>query len=302
MGSAYSLVCMLESLGSLALFITGLCRMDLWPPLWYVSLIFYFTHTFLNELLLTLKGWCCKHRIKVKPTYLADRAAIYQCLPIVYSPTYNIHAFGIEKLHPFDASKYKRVFEYITAENGCINLKLVKLHRPMLPSREFLQEIMSKTYLLSLNYTYYICKAVEMPIPLPGWLLRQRLLEPMQCASVGSVEAAMMALKHKWAINLGGGYHHATQCQGGGFCIYPDITMITHYLELWCGLKKFMIIDLDAHQGNGHERDHTNRLKYYIIDAYNHAIYPGDELAAQSIQDDLRVTRFTTDDEFCHMI
>lgn len=46
----------------------------------------------------------------------------------------------------------------------------------------------------------------------------------------------MMAVKHKWAINLGGGFHHATRSSGGGFCIYPDITFITHYLELWCGL------------------------------------------------------------------
>lgn len=106
---------------------------------------------------------------------------------------------------------------------------------------------MTNTYLFSLNYTYFVCKAVEMPIPVPGWLLRQRLLEPMQCASLGSVEAACMALKHRWAINLGGGFHHATTSQGGGFCIYPDITFITHYLELWHKVGKFMIIDLDAH-------------------------------------------------------
>jgi histone deacetylase 11 len=129
---------------------------------------------------------------------------------------------------------------------------------------------MSKKYLLSLNYTYFVCKAVEMPIPLPAWTLRLRLLEPMQCASLGSVEAACMALKHRWAINLCGGFHHATRCSGGGFCIYPDITFITHYLELWFKITKFMIIDLDAHQGNGHERDHQDREKYYIIDAYNH--------------------------------
>jgi hypothetical protein len=138
MGSFYSLVCMLESVGSLALFITGLCRMDLWPPLWYVSLIFYFTHTFINELLLTIKGFCCRSRVRVKPAYLQEGAPIYDCVPIVYSSSYNIHAFGIEKLHPFDASKYRRVFEDLTAVGGCLDLKLVKVHKPSLPSREFL--------------------------------------------------------------------------------------------------------------------------------------------------------------------
>ena len=30
-----------------------------------------------------------------------------------------------------------------------------------------------------------------------------------------------------------------------------------------------MIIDLDAHQGNGHERDYINNPNVYILDAYN---------------------------------
>ena len=54
-------------------------------------------------------------------------------------------------------------------------------------------------------------------------------------------------------------------------------------MEQWYKMKKFMIIDLDAHQGNGHERDHQNPLKYYIIDAYNFSIYPGDTFAEQFI-------------------
>ena len=41
-------------------------------------------------------------------------------------------------------------------------------------------------------------------------------------------------------------------------------------------LKRIMIIDLDAHQGNGHGRDHINRQDIYIVDAYNHRIYPHD--------------------------
>ena len=51
-------------------------------------------------------------------------------------------------------------------------------------------------------------------------------------------------------------------------------------MEQWYGTRRFLIIDLDAHQGNGHERDHMDKEKYYIIDAYNHRIYPGDDYAA----------------------
>jgi len=41
-----------------------------------------------------------------------------------------------------------------------------------------------------------------------------------------------------------------------------------------------MIIDLDAHQGNGHEKDFMGDQNTFIIDFYNHFIYPGDESAA----------------------
>jgi histone deacetylase 11 len=92
----------------------------------------------------------------------------------------------------------------------------------------------------------------------------------MCLGSVGSVDSAYLAMEKGWAINLSGGFHHARKDGGEGFCVYPDITMITHYLRKVYNLKKIMIVDLDAHQGNGHERDHLDDKDTYILDAYNH--------------------------------
>ena len=122
-----------------------------------------------------------------------------------------------------------------------------------------------------------------------------RLLEPMACASLGSVEAACIARHKGWAINLSGGFHHASRSNGEGFCIYPDITFVTYYLEMWHGLRKFLIVDLDAHQGNGHEKDHSDKSKYYILDAYNKHIFPGDTAAARNISYSIGVTRNHSD-------
>jgi histone deacetylase 11 len=89
-------------------------------------------------------------------------------------------------------------------------------------------------YQFWLNYSLYICKCLEVPLFfLPEFLLRWKVLEPMQLATQGSIDAAMLALKHRWAINLSGGYHHACCNTGGGFCIYPDITLMVHYLRKW---------------------------------------------------------------------
>ena len=69
-------------------------------------------------------------------------------------------------------------------------------------------------------------------------------------------------------------------------------------MEEWFNYRRFLIIDLDAHQGNGHKRDHRNKDKYYIIDAYNHQIYPGDQIAEPFISHDIVVHEQTNDQQF----
>ena len=49
-----------------------------------------------------------------------------------------------------------------------------------------------------------------------------------------------------------------------------------NYLE---GVSKVMIVDLDAHQGNGHERDFLHDPRVHILDCYNKWIYPNDHAA-----------------------
>ena len=112
------------------------------------------------------------------------------------------------------------------------------------------------------------------------------------------MDAACLALKHGWGINLSGGYHHATCSDGGGFCIYPDITFICHYLRKWHNVRRFLVIDLDAHQGNGHERDLGDDPEVHIVDAYNNYIYPGDYEAEQKIKTKIHVSHVDDDESY----
>ena len=78
-----------------------------------------------------------------------------------------------------------------------------------------------------------------------------------------SILAAEKALcEYGWSINLSGGYHHASARKGGGFCIYADISLIiVNLMKKYSNkLKKIMILDLDAHQGNGHGNDKANNI------------------------------------------
>ena len=106
--SFHAYVCMLEWLTCMTGFIYGLTATDEYPWLWLAGLVGIFAMPIINELVLCLKGRICKRKIMApSPEYQENLSS---CIPIVYSKGYNIHAFGVEKCHPFDASKYRRIF------------------------------------------------------------------------------------------------------------------------------------------------------------------------------------------------
>ena len=49
-------------------------------------------------------------------------------------------------------------------------------------------------------------------------------------------------------------------------------------------IKKVVIVDLDAHQGNGHGRDFMEDENVFILDMYNRNIYPHDGFAKKGIR------------------
>lgn len=61
-------------------------------------------------------GWINKNRSAVTPTNEIKQTQLYINVerdkwPIIYRNEYNVHFMGIEKLHPFDASKWKHIFK-----------------------------------------------------------------------------------------------------------------------------------------------------------------------------------------------
>jgi histone deacetylase 11 len=50
----------------------------------------------------------------------------------------------------------------------------------------------------------------------------------------GTVLAAGLAVLHGYAINLGGGMHHAYSTDGAGWCPYADITLAIRKIRCVC--------------------------------------------------------------------
>jgi histone deacetylase 11 len=171
-------------------------------------------------------------------------------VPLVYHPCYNITAFGLERIHPFDSRKYQRIHDALIARG----LRKAKdFARPGSISHGDLLNIHTPEYLRSLRRAESLAHILEVPIlrRLPGWLIDWRILRPMRYVTAGTIMACRLALEHGIAINIGGGYHHAAAGWGGGFCAYADIPLAAKILHDEGRVDKVMVVDLDAHQGNG---------------------------------------------------
>ena len=192
---------------------------------------------------------------------------------IVYHPGYNITAFGLERLHPFDSRKYRRIHDALISRGLRRSKGFV---RPSPVSRRDLLRIHTPEYLGSLRRPDALARILEVPIiaRLPGWVIDWRVLRPMRYATGGTILACRQALEHGVAINLGGGYHHAAAGWGGGFCVYADAPLAAKLLHDDGKVGKVMVVDLDAHQGNGTASIFQDWPWAAIFDLYERDIFP----------------------------
>ncbi|KAK9877651.1 hypothetical protein WA026_019321 [Henosepilachna vigintioctopunctata] len=164
----------------------------------------------------------------------------------------------------------------------------------------------SKSYLKKLKFSLYVAFIQEylMLCLVPNFVLQRFILKPLRFQTGGTILAGKLALERGWSINLGGGFHHCSARKGGGFCVYADITLLIHFLFKYYPdrVRKIMIIDLDAHQGNGHERDFKNNQNIYILDVYNKNIYPLDNEAKKSIRRKVELDFYTRDNEYLPLV
>jgi histone deacetylase 11 len=194
-------------------------------------------------------------------------------IPIVYSPRYNVTAWGLERLHPFDSRKYGRIRDALIARGLRRRGDFVT---PKPVSRNELLKVHSPPYLRSLQSSEVLAGILEVPqlSKLPGWVLNWRVLRPMRLAVGGTVLACRLALERGLAINLGGGFHHAGGEWGSGFCVYADIPLASWVLHDEKRVGKVLVVDLDAHQGNGTAHLFSRWPWAAILDLYENDLFP----------------------------
>lgn len=199
---------------------------------------------------------------------------------IVYHPDYN---FDIDDLCnspfsfidinlPINTHRYSGIYDILRS----YGVKSTQFKTPTLATLNDLLLVHTQDYLTKLNNSQEISCIFEYPAlsSIDIRNIQKYVINSMLLAVGGTVIGCQIAIDQGWAINLSGGYHHAKSSSGGGFCVYNDIAIAIKKIWQRKPETRVLIVDLDAHQGNGYSEIFLNDSRVYIFDVYNQHKYP----------------------------
>lgn len=205
-------------------------------------------------------------------------------IAILYRPEMKEYDFGPG--HPFRGNRFE-VFPKFLRENLAEddNYRIIKADPA---TNEDLLLICKQDYI---DFTREYYKAANLGLDYPGPFYRYHSLDNRPLGRPGKIEEAAHIVigQAKMACNLvqggtyqkavciGGGMHHAKPSYGEGFCLYNDVAFSTLYLRHQYQLERILILDTDAHAGNGTSEYFYADPGVLFIDLHQdpRTLYPG---------------------------
>ncbi len=209
---------------------------------------------------------------------------------VVYSNKLKNYDFGPG--HPFRGDRFENFMSYFRETLGEIE-KFEVVTNEGLASEEDLLLWHEKDYILAMQRASTGRKVSNLWRFLSGDNVNPRTrkfpLGMEQAARVivkNSILAGELVQEGKFekSVSIGGGLHHAKPRYGEGFCVYNDVAISVKHLIKKYGLDRIMILDTDAHAGNGTCEAFYSDPRVLFIDIHQEYIYPGtgyeDEIGA----------------------
>lgn len=274
-------------------------------------LLFLFLSTINSDLFSGIKiaKNAISNKLNARVAEIKLRSVIYNKAVFIYDSKYNMSFFGFEKLHSFDSKKYEKVYNSLIE----FGVSTDRFYKPRMVTDQELLTVHTEEYLDSLKSTKKVLQIAELwpnKIALkaickciPNGSLQKRIIDPMRRATAGTATAARIAFdKKKNCVNIGGGFHHAKRNSGGGFCYFADIPYAVNCLWKTHKNLKVMIVDLDAHQGNGYEDIFCSDNRVSIFDVYCVNNYPMDQFVKKYITYDFPIFSGIKDKEYLELL
>ncbi len=201
---------------------------------------------------------------------------------LIYDPEIKNYHFGSG--HPFKGERFEIFVNFL--KNNLKNFdNYLEMIKPKAVSDKILELAHSKNYIKAIGKA---SKGIVLPnisdyistdnIDYETGYLPKGIDRPARIIAGTSLLAGELVFegKFKKTIGIGGGLHHAKRNYGEGFCIYNDVVICAKNL-LQKGLKRILILDTDAHAGNGVGESFEKENRTLFIDLHQDptTLYPG---------------------------
>jgi acetoin utilization deacetylase AcuC-like enzyme len=204
---------------------------------------------------------------------------------IFYSPYYYA---DIGEGHVFPIRKFELVRDKLLAEGALLESEIVEPERANV---EDLLLVHTEDYITRLQNGTLTPKEVrKLGLPWSESLVRRSFH-----AISGTINAGLHAIKTGIASNLAGGTHHAYPDRGEGYCVLNDVAVSIRVLQREGLARKFLIIDLDVHQGDGTAFIFQDSPEVFTLSMHGAKNYP---LFKQRSTIDIELADKTGDDEY----
>jgi acetoin utilization deacetylase AcuC-like enzyme len=189
---------------------------------------------------------------------------------IIYHPDYLEHETGN---HPENKKRLIVTMDFLK-EKGVLDRPEIEMFSPEKASAE----IVALNH--SMEYIEYVNQLSDRGGGMldPDTVVSSRTFEVALRAVGGALLAAEKIKKgevnNSFALVRPPG-HHATYAHGHGFCIFNNIAVLSRYMLKNWGVKRILIVDFDAHHGNGTQDSFydTPDVLYFTLQQWG--IYPG---------------------------
>ncbi len=202
---------------------------------------------------------------------------------VLYNKELERYSFG--EGHPFTGERFTLFFEFFKSRFSKFNDKFAILS-PSLASDEELYLVHDEKYIKIIEAAsrgemiedIFKYVSIDNVSPLTGYIPRG--IDYASRLIVGSaIHAAELIMSEKYTkVVTFGGAHHAKRAYGEGFCFYNDVAICACFLMKKYKLERILILDTDAHAGNGTKQIFYNDPKILFIDIHQDpsTIYPGE--------------------------
>lgn len=190
--------------------------------------------------------------------------------------------------HVFPIRKFELVRDRLLAEGTLSSEEILK---PELVAVEDLLLVHTEDYITRLVQGELTAKEVrKLGLPWSRSLVRRSFH-----AISGTINAARHSIGSGIASNLAGGTHHAYPDRGEGFCVLNDVAVAIRVLQRDGLAQRFLIVDLDVHQGDGTAFIFKDSPEVFTFSMHGAKNYP---LFKQTSSLDIELHDGTGDDEY----